>query len=176
MNNTQSTSDLLSNTYILPLLGLSRANYGQIGNFVSCRVTTDNKIVVEVLDRTLCAWNTLGGEQGHVAYLTDFTHPDTGTTFILYRADVWYADIQKFKEGKYSEFSAEAKYRIKKFSSVWNAYGQCVKIADVPNAVHILALSKDPKLRSHLERELDCRVSPEAELLDVPSENNFITI
>lgn len=177
MNTLPKTSDLLSNDYILPLLGASRAGYGPAGNFVSCQLTDENQIVVTVLDRTLVAYQLLAD---HPAYFLDYLDPDTGCTILVYHAKVWLPDIQKFRQGKYSQFSAEAKKRIKTFMGNFDVYGkfrtysELEKQGEVKLRLH--ALDKTERARAYWENLLEVKLDPEAELENLPTPSCFVNL
>jgi hypothetical protein len=156
-------SDNLCNYYILPLIGLSKSSFGSMSNFINSYVSTDNKhIIVELKEAR-------GSFEEHPHYVTDIF---TGTTLIIFNvpADI-IPTIVKFREGRYSQFSPQAKELIKKKSGL--NYKVPIGGGKVRSARELLALDKDKDLKKLIEEELVVKLGSDAELVSIPDENNF---
>lgn len=156
-------SDNLCNYYILPLLGLSKSSFGRASNFINSYISTDNKhIIVEVKELQ-------GSFEQHPNYVLDLF---SGTTLIVFSIPAEHMPtIIKFREGKYSQFSLQAKELIKKKSGL--NYKVPTGGGKVRSARELLALDKDKDLKKLIEEELVVKLSNDAELVSIPDENNF---
>ena len=144
--------------YILPLLKLNKSSYG-VGNFLGSYISKDGWIVVKVksLKTIQVAWNHHSTYHMHIE-MEDYD-------LIVYSIPVEYIDdFHRFMKGQYSKFSFGAKNTIKRYSNV-------SKDSDI-----YMVLDKDPKLKERLEDSLGVRLDVEAELEDIPGDNNYITI
>lgn len=165
---TTKKSDTLSSIYILPLIELNKDSFGK-GNFIGSYLSMDLRhIVVEVKEAV--------NLENHREYVMDFT-TEQDTVFIVFRLPSRFkVTAIKFSEGKYSEFSSEAKTLIKQKS------GLRYKVPGRPGRVltdrELLVLDKDPDLKKIMEIELEAvgQIPRDAELLDVPSSKNFIDL
>lgn len=165
---TTKRSDNLCNFYILPLLGLNRSSFGGISNFINSYLTNDfNHVVVHL-------HNPYGPYAVHQHYKTDYYNNQGILTIVFSLPPQFKATAAKFKEGKYSQFSNEVKQLIKAKSGLkWqvpNGRGQYI------SAKKLLALDRDPDLRKEWERDLGVTISPDAELISIPSDNEFIDL
>lgn len=160
-------SDNLCNVYILPLLNLTRNSFGERSNFVNSYITHDRKnLVVEVKKLYSHIFD-------HVYYVTDMTAGDK--TYVIFSIPSQYEDtVKKFVEGKYSQFDPNVKHIIKTRSGL--KYKLPVANNKVSTARELLALDKDPDLKETLEKELDVKISKDAELMSIPSEENFLDV
>ncbi len=160
-------SDNLCNIYILPLLNLTRNSFGERSNFVNSYLSNDRKhLIVEVKKLYSHIFD-------HSQYVTDMTSGDK--TYVVFSIPSQYEDtVKKFVEGKYSQFDPNVKHIIKTRSGL--KYKLPVANNKVSTARELLALDKDPDLRNTLERELDVKISADAELMSIPSEDNFLDV
>lgn len=159
----------LCNCYILPLLNLNKTSFGGVSNFINSWLSKDlEHVVVEVKE-------VLTSPETHEDYVTDFK-TDRGNTLIVYKLQPhWKPTAIKFKEGAYSQFSKEAKDRIKHKSGL-----NYKKRTDDPKytrtARELLALDKDPDLRELIEAEMAAigvKLPKDAELISSPYEEDF---
>jgi hypothetical protein len=158
-------SDNLCNFYILPLLGVNKSSFGGSGNFINSYLTTELTHVIVELRNPYGAYNT------HKEYVTDY-YSDQGILTVVFNLPVQFrATAAKFKEGRYSQFSSEAKQLIKSKSGlnykIPDGYGK------LRSAKKLLALDKDKDLRKAMEEELAVKISPTAELMDIPDDTEF---
>jgi hypothetical protein len=115
--------------------------------------------------------NPYGDYELHGHYRTDY-RADSGVITVVFSLPPQFrATAAKFKEGKYSQFSSEAKQLIKAKS------GLNYKVPDgsgkLTSSKILLALDKDPDLRADWEKKLAVKLHPDAELMDIPSEREF---
>ncbi len=161
----------LCSIYVLPLLGLNRWSFGMPEKFVNSYLSEDNEhVVVEC-------------KNPHPAVITQhanfkFNFEKDGSHFAVFEAPIGYKDdLMKFRQGKYSKFSENAKNQIRKKS------GLTYKVP-IPNkggyksALELLALDKDKELKKYWETILSNPSSPvvlddDAELASIPGEDNF---
>lgn len=155
----------LCSTYILPLLGLSRYSFGPVDKFINSYVSTDDEhIVVECSNPfTLvitCHANFKFSMENNGIYTAVFSIP----TF-------YKKDVEKFKVGKYSQFSNSAKDLIRKKSGL--KYKVPIQGGGYRSAMELLALDKDKELKKYWEGLLNVELSDDAELASIPGEDNF---
>lgn len=89
----------------------------------------------------------------------------------------WQADVELFREGKYSRLSAAAKERIRTYSGL--NYNRLDPESGKPfTDVRLMAIDDDPVMRDHLrqilEEELNVRIAPDQELISPPTDQNYI--
>jgi hypothetical protein len=169
---TEARKVNLCGVYMLPLLGLNpTVNFGSEMNFMEAYISHDGTLLyVKVMD----------------AYADEspFKHKEftcifatiTGASVICFRCTELMREVfPLFVQGRYSEFPEEAKQLIIKYSSLkWKELGEDgVYYSDA----RLLALYKDPALRSKIEEELGLRIplSEDSELLGKPKEEEFVT-
>lgn len=161
-------SENLCNFYILPLLGLNKTSFGGSMNFVNSYLSTDSLyVVVELLQPTKETF------ESHTNYVLDFE--DKGRHLLVFGIPEEYLpSVEMFKAGKYSQFQTQAKELIKKKSGL--NYKVPIGGGKVRSARELLALDKDQDLRRLLEEELKVKIDAEAELMDIPNDNNFYNL
>lgn len=158
-------SDNLCNFYILPLLSLNKSSFRDSKNFINSYLTPDLQYVIVELH------SACDGYANHLHYVTDYID-DSGKTVVIFKLpQEWRATAAKFKDGKYSQFSSEAKQIIKSKS------GLNYRLPDgngkFRSAKKLLALDRDEDLRADLEKILGVRLPKDAELVSIPSESEF---
>lgn len=161
----------LCSTYILPLVGLNRWSFGSPDNFINSYVSKEKPyIVVELKSLTL--------PENKTALKFDFRRDDN--IFVVFEVPSKFQDcLDKFREGKYSTFSEEAKATIRKKSGL--RYKAPQPNGTVRSARELLALDKDKELKKAIESELSnpgspVKLSDDAELASLPDESNFISL
>jgi hypothetical protein len=146
--------------YSLALLGLSPNN---IDYYIRARLLKNsNKVLIEtnypneVLAKTAISTTTNSLNCGYVLELPE----------------KWQLDVAKIRLGQYSQMSDEAKQKIKKHSCL------SYKVPTARNTVltdkYLLALDKEPLLRTYWENKIGLELPADAELADGPTETNFI--
>jgi hypothetical protein len=169
----EQPGDNLVNYHILPLLGMNKASFGE-QNFINAYLSKKKDyIIVELkeIDEKL-----ITALEKHVNYATDIV--DDNRTLVLFTIpDQFKQDVDKFTEGKYSEFSPEAKAIVRKYSGL--KYKVRVK-ADKGDAVithaFLRALDKDADMRKEMEKFLGVKIAEELELLESPNEQNYYNL
>lgn len=158
----------LCSVYMLPLIGLNQWSFGNnVSNFVNSYVSEDNAHLVVELKGTVTSIIT-----GHQNY--KFAYSKDKNSFAVFEVPAAYkSDVAKFREGKYSTFSDQAKKLIKKNSGL--KYKKATP-QGLESAVELLALDKEKDLKVYLEEKLGVRLSDEAELASIPGEENFIKL
>jgi len=159
----------LCTIYVLPLVGLNKYSFGTTtDNYVNSYLSEDNShVIVE-----------LKGYVGNV--ITNktsyrFAYPKDGHNFVVFELPANYRnDAEKFRQGKYSEFSEDAKKIIKKGSGLKHKVP--VVGGKVETDIALLALDKDEELKQYLEKKLGVKLSANAELASIPGEDNFIEL
>jgi len=160
--------------FVLPLIGLSRFNFGE-GNFVNCYISNDlSKVFVQVHDikvvpmdikitcTTLHVKDGLKEKYGIPGAVLEFTIPE-----------LWNKDLQLFQKGLYSKMSPYAKDLIKKLSGLKDGVSKLDKII---TDYRLLALDKSPYLKEYLEEALDTSLSPDSELMEPPAKEQFLIV
>lgn len=161
----------LCSTYILPLLGLNRYNFGE-SNFVNSYINeTGSHVVVELKNI---------GKQVTDHPRFRFSFKDNGSNYVVFElAPEFLETVQLFIQGKYSQFPENAKNRIRSKSGL--KYHVPNPKGGYTSARELLALDKHEELRKELERELSIpgspvRIDPNAELQDIPDERDFFKL
>lgn len=160
-------SDNLCNFYILPLIGLNKLSFGAASNFINSYISSDDKYIVVEMKEAKTQF------QNHKNYNTDFVTIDK--VVVVFNIPQEFADtISKFRQGKYSHFTAQVKQTIKDKSGLkWKVKTSAGKTS---TARELLALGDDKDhddLRAILEEEIGVRLPKGAELISVPDEFNF---
>lgn len=166
----------LSTWFLLPLIQLNKFSFGG-ANFVESYVNAAGTVLsVEVIDLRLC-----DSFQGHPEYIGEGNAEKH--SFIFFELPGrWSTDFDKFKIGKYSELSDEAKqfiyaYSGLKYNAVDEGSGQSITDA------RLMALEKSDILRKKWEDELGvyvgkykkpARLDINQELLSIPSSKTFM--
>ncbi len=166
--------ELNSATYfMLPLLGLTKLSYGQ-ANFVNTYITRDGgKVLVEVhdLDRVPEAC------RDRPTYLADFSNE--ARNFLLYQlAESDLDTYKKFIKGQFSKFDAGIKTKITEYARKAGLPVDTKNVSTGKYITHnyVLGLNKHPELRKFLSEKLGVTIAPEAELISIPGEEQFIEI
>ena len=156
----------LATYYVLPLVELSENSFGDAeetittdSNFINCYLTRENHIAVKVESSDRVPISIFSSPY----YFTDF---DTSEGyFIIFRVSTSYKeDLEKFRNGKYSTLSTNAKARI----SIYTGLSDKTRL--------IRVLSRDKILKNELEKEYNIRLSDTDEVKSMPHDENFITI
>jgi len=144
--------------FILPLAGVSKSKFGGDLNFVDTYLKKDlTSIYVEVFDSILV--------QGAIPEYKEFTDVN-GKVYLEFSINPSFKpDVEKFIEGKYSQFSARAKTTIRTKSGLM--YKTVVGLTSRTD-IRLLALDKSPLLRDLWDEFLDTNVGDEMELLSKP--------
>ncbi len=163
----EKRSNNLCSTYMLPLVGLNRMSFGGT-NFITSYVDEDNvhvvaevKIVTSVIQQMHC-------------FRFEFTRD--GNSYAAFEIPSILRDTVKlFREGKYSQFSDEAKSVIRKKSGLPYKVPKGTKYE---SARELLVLDKDKELRKAMEIDLSnvgspVKIDSTAELASIPGEDNF---
>lgn len=159
----------LCTTYILPLIGFNKWSFDTVNdNLVNSFVSEDNKYVVIKLRKKIA--NSLTetprfqfGFSRDGFYYGVFTVPEK---FI--------PDVKLWREGKYSQLSADCKWVIRKKSGL-KYYEPYAKGGSVI-AIELLVLDKDKSLREGMEEYLGEKIDPNAELGSIPGKDNFYAL
>jgi hypothetical protein len=159
-------SDNLCNYYILPLVRLNSASFGGVLNFVNSYLSQDNRYVIVELKEARTDF------EKHSAYVADWEEENLMVVFEI--PEKYRRDAEKFREGKYSQFSQGAKELIRRGSGL--KYREPAGKGQYRTARELLAFEKDETLRKTLESELAVKISKDAELMDIPHEGNFYTL
>ena len=157
----EKRSNNLCSIYMLPLIGLKPADFGS-DNFVSCYVDeTNTYLVVELKQIT---------QTNNQFFRFQFKEDDKN--FAVFEVpNVLRDTLSKFREGKYSQFSKDAKTVIQMRSGL--AYKVKKPNGRYTSARDLLVLDKDEELRKVMEMELNVKIAPDAELASIPGEDNF---
>lgn len=152
--------------FIMPLLGINKFSLGDGDNFINSFVSYNGKIVVVIRDPK-DSWFIK-----HPNYLTDFNvtlEPEISATAIVYSLPLEFEnDFSLFLEGKYSQFSIEAKNIIRQLSTLEYRTTPPGHKGYVTHKL-LLVLDKSEVLRTWLENELKIKIEPGSELLEKPN-------
>lgn len=150
--------------YILPLVNLDKWSFGH-DNFVNCYVSSEGKYVVV---ESKAPFTTIGIRNNKFRF--DFTKKGLFVG-VFEVPEEFIDDIQRFREGRFSEFSSLAKAAIKKkYSSL---YKQPIANGKYESQVEFLALDKDKELRAAIEKFFETKLPADAELMSIPGEECF---
>lgn len=153
--------------YILPLIYLNKASFGE-GNFVESFVNqSGSTLTVEVIMLDICHKDCL--ESPHLMRKLD--RPKEHAFLWYYVPSRWRADFDLFKAGKYSKLSSAAKHRISEYSGLFSGqYADGYQASDA----RLQALDRSPQLRKAWEEELDLLpLSVELELMPIPGPRTY---
>lgn len=156
--------------YLLPLVRLNKFSFGA-DNFIQCYVSREgDRLYIELRDIPDFVYHRQD-------YLGITVLPSGGICVAFSLPDIWWEDYSKFQRGKYSKFSPQAKKCIESFSGM--TINQISSGGDYAvTDSRILALDSSTRvrdaLRKRLAAELDIDIPEDAELISVPSENNFL--
>ena len=169
--------DNIANYYMLSLLRLDKTSFGK-NNFVNTYVTKDKEIVVEVLTEDLIPEIIFK----HEDYQTDFvdsTEEENRVIILFSVPKKFEKEYELFMAGKYSQFSDEAKKLIIQYSV--NS-GLKYRVPEDPKDKsnrrfitdrRLRALTKDEVLRKNIEESIGMPLPADAELFDIPGEDNY---
>jgi len=144
--------------FILPLAGVSKSKFGGDLNFIDTYLKKDlTSIYVEVFDSILV--------QGAIPEYKEFTDANDKTYLEFSINPNFKSDVEKFIEGKYSQFSNRAKTIIRTNSGLM--YRKVVGLTSRTD-IRLLALDKSPLLKELWDDFLDMNVGDEMELLSKP--------
>lgn len=153
--------------YLLPLTGINMFSFGE-ENFVECYAHPDGEFIyVKIKDKQQCKEEAFTNK-----FYTGEDEVDL-YPILRYRLPKYFLnDFEKFREGKYSEFSEKAKEQLKKHSGL--TYRQEVNGSIEPDTdARLAALDKLDTLRVRLEKELGCNIPKNVELMEKPGADNF---
>lgn len=166
--DSEKRSYNLCSTYMLPLVGLNKKDFG-VGAFMNSYISEDNRyMIVEFKGRlsiVVVNQNT---------FRFQFTK-DEKDYAVFEVPETYIADMERFRAGKYSVFSSQAKHLIRTRSGLVYRLplpGQ----AGLRTAVELMVLDKDNSLRENMERKLDVKIDKDAELGSIPGPDNFFNL
>src|SRR5690242_16647012 len=123
--------------FILPLVNLDKWAFGS-DNFVNCYVSEDDRYAV-VESKTPFNYNITRSSQFRFEFIKNGLHVG-----VFEFPEAFRKDVEKFREGKFSHFSNEAKIVIKKkYASL---YKQPTGQGKYNSNLNLLALDKDEEL------------------------------
>lgn len=149
-------------TYLmLPLVELTKNSFGENGsNFVNAFVTTEGYLAVEVK-----SWEETPVSAANIIYYFTNFELDNGNHMILYRVTGnLMKDVERFRDGAYSEFSQNAKDRI----------AVAYNLKETDQIIRIL--NADIRLRQKIADDLEVKLELVKEAKSKPAESNFIDI
>ena len=164
----QNKEDNFCNYYVLPLLRLNVYSFGK-GNFVNSYLDIKNKLLLVKIKNK----RKLAEYYSFYAKHNDFV-AETEQQIIYRIPKEFYKDLERFKEGKYSEFSEISKKLIKKHSGL--VLGQKLAGGKQSSDFKILVLEKHAALRVKLEELVGQKIPSYQELASPPFKENFINI
>ena len=165
--------DNLANFHILPLLKLNKASFGE-DNFMNAYISEKRDYiivrVIELEDGLITAM------EKHPHYVTDIE--DDGKYLILFTIpEEFKKEVDKFTEGKYSEFSDTAKDLIRTYSGLkYNVKVTTSKGTAQVTHAFLRALVKDNDMRIQMEDYLGVKIDKSQELLAAPHEQNYYSL
>lgn len=152
---------------MLPLIGLNPTSFGT-DKFVNSFIDETNKYIVVQLNGHI---STL--VSNHANYRFGYTKDEFN--YAVFEVPEFYKpDVEKFRQGKYSQFSEQAKALIRKKSGLKYRIPKLGGYVETDKK--LMALDKDPLLRSDLEERLGVKIDEEAELASIPGEDNFLQL
>jgi len=156
--------------YLLPLTRLNKYAFGH-NNFKQCYVNRDNPMLLHV-------------EVFYIPMRIDqqqtfqYAQKQDGRMFITFLLpDEWLADVDLFLQGKYSQFSSDAKRRIVDHAGL--SYKQIKSENGKPYTdARLMAIDDDLKMRTflkvYIENALGVRLNASDELMSPPNYDCFI--
>lgn len=161
------TKHNLSTWYLLPLIYLNKASFGE-GNFVESYVNAIGSVItVEIVMLDMCHKDCLASP-----YLMGKREvPQQYAMIWYYVPSRWRADFAHFKAGRFSQFSDKAKHNIEEYSGLFRGhYADGQYVADA----RIQALERSPELKRAWEEELVLETLPDSlELMPIPSPRTY---
>lgn len=159
----------LCTIYVLPMLGLNRNSFStDPKKFVNSYVSEDDlHVVVE------CRVPFTSITKNHPNY--EFDMLINGSYIAVFKVPEYYkADVKKFRAGKYSKFTESAKTAIKSKSGL--RWQMKVAMGEKESDIELLALDRAKELKKWWEDLLDVKLDSDAELMDIPGEENFYNL
>ena len=159
----------LCSIYMLPLTGLNKSSFGE-SNFINSYLAEDNvHLVVELKQVTTVIL--------HHSFFR-FSFMRDGRNYAAFEIPTQLRDtLPKFREGRYSEFSQEAKtVIIRKLKSDTMPYKKVLANGQFSTAREFLVLEKKEEERLMMEKELAVKIEKNAELASIPGSENFIEL
>ncbi len=156
--------------YVLPLIGLNKADFSDC-NFIDSYLTKDlASVVVQIVDINLCSKQM----DKHKDFSSKFCEEEC--EFLKFSIPVpWLKDIQTFADGRFSQLSSEAKDLIRRNSGL--KYKQKDEAGNLRTDAILLALEKAHPLKLKWEEVLSANsyyeLPPDIELLSKPTNNSF---
>lgn len=144
--------------FMLPMLQLNKSSFG-VGNFINSYIDKSGYIAVDLRAMTAVGTATIH----HPDYITDFNIAG-GIRVVYAIPQEFIQDLDRFIEGKYSQFSAALKVAISKYSNL------------VATNMHIKCLNPQKEDRQKIADDLGVRVDLVRELKSAPAECNYIKI
>jgi hypothetical protein len=159
----------LCTTYVLPLVGLNKFSFSAVNdNFVNSYVSEDNNHVI-VQHKTKLPAVVIENTRYEFGFEKD------GYYYGVFEIpEKFVPDVQLWREGKYSKLSDDCKWILRKKSGL--RYYRPYSTGGAEVAYELLVLDKDQELRALMEKYLDCKIDPSAELGSIPGEDNFYTL
>lgn len=155
----KSTVILNSATYfMLPMLQLNKSSFG-VGNFINSYLDKSGYLLVDLKAMTPVGTSTIH----HPQYITDFDI-EAGVRVVYVIPQEFIQDLDRFIDGKYSQFSPALKVSISKYSNL------------DANNIHIKCLNPQKEDKQKIADELGVRVDIVKELKSAPAECNFVKI
>jgi hypothetical protein len=167
--------------FILPLLKLNKFSFGG-SNFTNSFIAssdhvkdhlfiTENYIVVQVIEIAYLSRRIMLLDEYDGTYTDGSNH-----SYLVYRVPLrWVKDLWKFKEGKFSEMSEDAKLKIIQWSGLSYRYLDH-KSGQVVTDVRIMALNKEKPLKKWWENRIVPLDPIEGELLSIPNGKSYINL
>lgn len=164
----QDKEDNFCNYYLLPLLKLNKDKFGE-GNFINSYVDKKNNLLLVKIKNKEIEYEYYNNDN----FVTDYKENDNEYHIIFAIPPIFHKDVNRFKEGKYSELSNRAKLLIKTYSGLsLNRKDGTKRKSDF----RILILNKHPELKKRLEDLMGEKISEDAELASVPFDSNFVEL
>lgn len=156
----------LCSIYILPLIGVNSTSFG-VGNFITSCISTDSEYLVVALKQL----NTIATQNPFYK----FNFEKDGTIYAVFKLPPELKKtVELFREGKYSKFPDAVKNQIRKKSGL--RYKVAQPDGSFRSARELLALDRDKELKKAIEKELEVKLSDDAELISVPMEHDFFEL
>jgi hypothetical protein len=172
-NFLEKDNDNLANYLVLPLLSLSKASFGE-ENFINAYIGEKRDLIAVEVKET--SEELITAIENHPCYTTDLDIEER--SFILFKLPLEFKpDIDKFAEGKYSEYTEKAKVLLRKYSGL--KYKVRVRDPKDPSRegyvthAFLRALDKDQDLRREMEHFLGVKIDSKQELLELPRKQNY---
>ena len=137
--------------------------------YVDSYLTKDNKILIIVNDET-----SLNKLIKNKFYVSDYQLPDESTIVVLNPDSAIKHELDKFRKGKWSEFSVSFVNLLKMYSNLpYKVVVDKNGTTQINTHTLFLAIEKHETLRKNLEQELGCSIKKSQEYMQKPSSINF---